>query len=95
MSDAKVVFVTDANGNSVPMATIMMLVKSINGVPCSKIMNVLLDSGGSASMISKKVLPAGVKVTHDNSSTMIATLAGAVHSTGKVELQGLRLPEFD
>ena len=95
MSDAKVVFVTDANGNCVPMATVMMLVKSINGVPCSKIMNVLLDSGGSASMISKKVLPAGVKVTHDNSSTMIATLAGAVHSTGKVELQGLRLPEFD
>ena len=89
MSETKVTFVADANGNVVPMATVMLLVKSIQGVPCSKIMNVLLDSGGSASMISNKVLPTGATVKYESSSTLVNTLAGAVQSAGKVEVQGL------
>ena len=88
LSEPQVVYVADANGRTVPMATVMMLVKSIQGVPCSKIMNVLLDSGGSASMISKKALPKGVQVDYGGKQ-IVATLAGHVESNGKVNLQGL------
>ena len=88
LSEPQVVYVADANGRTVPMATVLMLVKSIQGVPCSKIMNVLLDSGGSASMISKKALPKGVQVDYGGKQ-IVATLAGHVESNGKVNLQGL------
>ena len=88
LSEPQVVYVADANGRTVPMATVLMLVKSIQGVPCSKIMNVLLDSGGSASMISKKALPKGVQVDYGGKQ-IVATLAGHVESNRKVNLQGL------
>ena len=94
-SEPVVVFVTDANEKSVPMATSMILVKSIQGIPCSQIMKVLFDSGESASMIRSKVLPIGVQVDHDHKTNLVATLAGVMQPTGKVGVSGIRLPEFD
>ena len=75
-SEPVVAFVTDANGKIVPMATTMILVKKIQGVPCSRIMNVLFDSGGSALMINRKVLPYGVQVNHSEPGSLVSTLAG-------------------
>ena len=49
----------DANGNCVPMATAYVLVKSIQGVPCSRLFKCLFDTGGTRSMAHRKVLPAG------------------------------------
>ena len=95
LSEPVVVFVTDANGKSVPMAISMILFKSIQGIPCSRIMKVLFDSGESASMISSKVLPIGVQVDHDHKTNLVATLAGVMQPTDKVGVSGIRLPEFD
>ena len=53
----------DINEQSIPMATTVNLVKSIQGIPCSQAMKVLFDSEGSALVISKKVSPTGVQIT--------------------------------
>ena len=95
LSEPVVVYVSDANGNSTHMATAMILVKSIQGIPCSRIMKVLFDSGGSASMINSKALPRGVQVSYDHKTNIVQTLAGVMKPTGKVGVKGIRLPEFD
>ena len=95
LSEPVVVYVSDANGKSTPMATAMILVKSIQGIPCSRIMKVLFDSGGSASMINSKALPRGVQVSYDHKTNLVQTLAGVMQPTGKVGVKGIRLPEFD
>ena len=59
-------FVTDTNERSILMATAMNLVKSIQGIPYSRVMKVLFDSDESASMISIKILPIGVQIDHDH-----------------------------
>ena len=71
------------------MATTLIAVEKNQGVPCSRIMKVLFDSGGSASIISSKVLPEGVQINHDGPTNLVSTLAGAMQSVGKVKLQGL------
>ena len=49
-----VIFVADANHKMVPMATSIIPVKKIQGVPYSQIIKVLFDSRVSTLMISKK-----------------------------------------
>ena len=95
LSEPVVTFVADANGKTVSMATTLILVNKIQGVPCSHMMKVLFDSGKSASMISSKVLPKGVQINHDGPTNLVSTLAGAIRPVGKVGVQGLWLSEFD
>ena len=54
---------TDETGQSTSMACGIMLVKSIQGRPCSRLLKVLYDSGGSKSVIKKSILPKGVRLT--------------------------------
>ena len=54
------------------------------GIPCSQVMKVLFDSGGPASIISRKVLPIGVQIDHDHKTNLVTTLAGVMQPTGKV-----------
>ena len=56
-------FGTDTNGRSIPMATTVNSVKSIQSVPCSWVMKVLFDSKGSESVISKTISPIRVQIT--------------------------------
>ena len=95
MSKPVVTFVVDAKGKSVPMATCYILVKSINGVPCGRLMKVLLDSGGSATLINRRALPKATTIDTSGSRTMVQTLAGNMAPIGRVRVEGLRLPEFD
>ena len=95
LSEPVVTYITDANGKTVSMATTMILVKKIQGVPCSRIIKVLFDSGGSASMMSKKVIPRKVEVNHSGPTTLVSTLAGIIQLTDKVAVQGICLPKFD
>ena len=46
-------------------------------------------------MISSKVLPKGVQINHEGPTNLVSTLAGAMQPVGKVQVQGLQLPEFD
>lgn len=54
---AEVVFQSDTNGNTIPMATAYCLVKSVNGVRCNRFLKCLFDTGGSKSMAHRSVLP--------------------------------------
>ena len=89
LSEPVVTFVADANGKNIPMMTTLILVKKIQGVPCSRTMKVLFYSGGSASMISSKVLPKGIQINHEGPTNLVSTLAGAMQPVGKVQVQGL------
>ena len=76
------------------MATVVIFAKFIQGVTCNCIMNVLLDSGGSTSMIGKNILVKGVN-TNKGGRFLVPTLVGQVNLTGKVQVQSLCLPKFD
>ena len=59
----ELVMVVDEAGHSTPMACGIMVVKSIQGRACSKLLRVLYDSGGSKSVAKKNILPKGVHKT--------------------------------
>ena len=61
--EPEVIMATDETDQSTPMICGIMLVKSIQGRPCSRLLKVLYDSGGSKSMIKKSILPKGVRLT--------------------------------
>ena len=50
----KFVMVVDEAGHSTPMTCGIMVVKSIQGRACSKLLRALYDSGGSKSMVKKE-----------------------------------------
>ena len=62
LSEPVTTFKTDTNGRSISMATTVNLVKSIQGIHCSRVIKVLFDSEGSASVISRKVSPIGIQI---------------------------------
>lgn len=95
MLEPQIIMATDETGQSTPMACGIMLVKSIQGRPCSRLLKVLYDSGGSKSMIKKSILPKGVRVTQSNNRMLMNTLAGTYAPLGSVEIKGMQLPAFD
>ena len=60
-----VVLRIDQKGCMAPMATGVMVVKDVAGRACSRVLRVLYGSGGSKSMMHKRVLPTGVQVNQD------------------------------
>ena len=61
--EPQTIMTTDETGHSTPISCGIMLVKSIQGRPCSRLLKVLYDSGGSKSVIKKSILPKGVRLT--------------------------------
>lgn len=80
---------TDETGQSTPMACGITLVKSIQGRPCSRLLKVLYDSGGSKSMIKKGILPKGARLSQSNSRILMNTLASTYALLGSVEIKGM------
>ena len=72
----------------------LMLVSSIQGKATARVLRVLFDSGGTGSMAHRRVCPPGTEVT-PTPTRQVNTLAGHLSSSGKIEIQGMRLPEFD
>ena len=93
--EPEIVMAVDETGHSTPMACGIMLVKSMQGKACSRMLKVLHDSGGSKSMIKKGTLPKGVRPTQSNSRMLVNTLAGTCAPLGSVEVKGMGLPTFD
>ena len=68
--EPEIVMAVDETGQSTPMACGIMLVKSIQGKACSRLLKVLYDSGGSKSMIKKGTLPKGVRPTQSKAGCL-------------------------
>jgi len=73
----------------------LLLTRTINMVPSSKLMRVLLDSGGTATMINRRALPIGCTPTTLDEPIMAKTIEGTFTSKLAVSLGNLVLPEFD
>ena len=84
----------DQKGSIAPMATGVMVAKGIAGRASSRMLRVLYDSGGSKSLIHRRVVPVGLQFK-STCKQMFNTLAGAYASLGTVDVEGMRLPAFD
>ena len=79
--------------NLVP--TTISAARSVNGRPMRNTgLKTLIDHGASHSMINKRCLPNGVKVTKSKPISF-STTAGTFNSDGHVILEDFRLPEFN
>ena len=77
------------------VATTIMVVDTIHNHESTKLLRVLFDSGGSRTMINRRVLPKGVIPMGLKGKMRMNTLAGTYESGGEVYMKGLRLPELD
>ena len=93
--EPKLVMATDRQGRTVPMASVVMVVKSLQGRPCSKLLRVLLDSGGSDSMCARHLIPNGARLDQIPTRTLMNTLAGTYAPMGSVTMTDMRIPAFD
>lgn len=95
MGEPDVVFTTDANGKSTPMASAVMVVKAIQGKSCGRILRVLFDSGGSKSMMNRRILPGGATLNPADSRIQMNTIMGTYSPLGTAIMEDMRLPGFD
>ena len=91
----EIIFTADAKGKITPMATGIMVVKDIQGRACSRLLRVLFDSGGSKSMLHRRILPRGATIDQTQGKQLMQTLAGNMAALGTVHMRGMRLPAFD
>ena len=91
----KLVYAVDAKGNTVPLATALMMVKSVQGVATSRLLRVLFDSGGSVDLAHRRICPQGTSPDRLLDATMVRTLAGCMTPLGELSIEGMKLPEFD
>ena len=73
----------------------IMVVDTISSVKSGILLKVLLDSGSTTTMISRKCLPRNCQTCKFSNSRKIGTLAGSYTSSEMVVLRNLRLPELD
>jgi hypothetical protein len=72
-----------------------MVADSIGAVRSRKLLNVLLDSGSTTTLINKKCLPKKCRPCQISQSRMVNTLAGSYQLSAMVVMHNLRLPELD
>ena len=73
--------------------TVLVSIKSIQGIPLQNQVAVLIDSGSTGTMINKSCFPYGV-VPKTGPSTKTTTTMGTYDSSATVLLEGIRLTEF-
>ena len=75
--------------------TSLMIARRIGGQDGTKqLLRVLFDSGGSKTMVNKRVIPAGAHVSKMESNAF-ETIAGTFIANETVQMHALILPEFD
>ncbi len=70
----------------------IMVVDTISSVKSGILLKVLLDSGSTTTMISRKCLPRNCQTCKISNSRKIGTLTGSYTSSEMVVLRNLRLP---
>ena len=93
--EPELVMAIDQHGQMTPMDSAVMVIKDLQGRPCSKLLRVLFDSGGSTSMIHRKAIPKGTRLNQTQSRTLMNTLAGPYAPLGSATAKGMRIPAFD
>ena len=95
IGEPEIILTIDANGRSTPMTACLMVSRKVQGRPCSKLLNMLLDSEGSTSMCHRDIISRGARIRESSSCTSMNTLAGTYASLRIASMKGLRLPAFD
>ena len=75
--------------------SILLMCRSIQQQESKRLLRVLLDSGGSHSLIHSSVLPKGATPLVLNNVRNVNTIMGSYQANRKVYLRDLVLPEFD
>eukprot|EP00984_Skeletonema_dohrnii_P023617 scaffold12715_cov134-Skeletonema_dohrnii-CCMP3373.AAC.2 len=91
----EVVMVTGTDGTSMPLAMVLIQVRSIQGKGSARYYKALLDTGSTISLAHKRILPDGTKADQLQGRTLVNTAAGVMAPIGTLTLDGIRLPEFD
>lgn len=78
-----------------PVPMTFLVAKTVNQHTSMRLLKVLLDSGGSATMAHERILPRGCTPTLLDNPTTSNTIAGTFTSKRSVCLRDLVLPEFD
>ena len=78
--------------NMVPSS--VLVAKAIQNTPCTRMLRVLFDSGGTNTIIHQRALPQGVTPALDERPLRTVTAAGELQLNRYVHLQGIQLPEF-
>lgn len=78
-----------------PTPITILVANTIGACRSRKLLKALLDSGSAKTLINKKVLPKHVVPTKINTKQVMHTLAGNMSVHDKVNLEDIRLPEFD
>ena len=73
----------------------MLLSRTINDVPSMRLLRVLFDSGGTATMIHRRALPRGCVPSLLDKPITSTTVEGTFTTKTSVRLKGIQLPEFD
>ena len=74
--------------------TSLMMIRKIGGVECRKLLRVLFDSGGTKTMINKRVLPPEAQII-TKQDQIVQTANGSFNANKFVKIRDLFLPEFD
>ena len=79
--------------NDIPSS--LLTCSTIQNHESTRLMKVLMDSGGTHTMIHSRCLPVGAVPTLMNGTRLINTIAGTIPANRTVHLQNITLPEFD
>ena len=79
--------------NDIPSS--LLTCGTIQNHESTRLMKVLMDSGGTHTMIHSRCLPVGAVPTLMNGTRLINTIAGVIPANRTVYLQNITLPEFD
>ena len=75
--------------------TAIMLVRVIGDLECKRMLRILLDSGGTYTLVNKREIPQGAKILPISNSASKTTDAGNSTPKEKVRIRDLYLPELN
>ena len=92
--EPKFFIATDHPGRDTPVSRVVMVVKSLQWRPYSKLLRALLEFGGSESMCATHLISKGARVDQTPNRTLMNTLAGIYAPMGSVTTTDMRIPVF-